>query len=353
MEHHSNHVSWMETDADVVVLPPAEELLVDSKILEKALIEYKDRKVKIGAFTACSNVTGIITPYYEMAALMHQYGGYCIVDFAASGPYVSMDMHPANPEEKLDAICFSPHKFLGGPGSCGILVFDKELHCGAPCVAGGGNVKWTDPWGGFGYTSDMEAMEDGGTPGFLQAIRAAMAIVLKDQMVVTRMHQREKELLNTCFTAFEKMEDVEIVGGNNLEVDRIGVVAFNIEGLHYNLVVRILNDRFGVQARGGWSCASTYCHYLFDIDKETSRELANRIDDCDMHGKPGWVRVSLHPTMTDGELNEVIQAVSEIRANKHWGEDYYFEPSNNEYYPKDKNMLLKVDAKRFFKLGCE
>ena len=166
MEHHSNQVSWMESDCDVVVLPPAEELLVSPNILVEALEKYSDRKLKIGAFTACSNVTGIITPYHEMAELMHKHGGYCVVDFAASAPYVNINMQPDKPEQKLDAICFSPHKFLGGPGGCGVLVFDKALHNGTPCVPGGGNVKWTDPWGGFGYTSDIEVMEDGGTPGF-------------------------------------------------------------------------------------------------------------------------------------------------------------------------------------------
>lgn len=349
MEHHSNQVSWMETNADVVVLPPADELLVNPKILETVLAEYSDRKMKIGAFTACSNVTGIITPYHEMAEIMHNHGGICIVDFAASAPYVNMDMHPENPKQKLDAICFSPHKFLGGPGTCGILVFDKELHCGRPCVPGGGNVKWTDPWGKFGYTSDIEAQEDGGTPGFIQAIRAAMAIKIKDQMTVERMHARELTLLKKCFSQLESIDGVNIVGGSNTSIPRIGAVAFNIDGLHYNLVVRLLNDYFGVQARGGWSCASTYCHYLFDIDQESSNELTNRINDNDSTGKPGWVRVSVHPTMTDDELEEIIKAVKYFSLNKSkLLKDYYFEPKNNEYYPNDSTKLLKVDTSVFF-----
>ena len=349
MEHHSNQVSWMETNADVIVLPANEDLLVNPKYLEVELKKYADRKVKIGAFTACSNVTGIITPYYELAEIMHNHGGICIVDFAASAPYVDMEMHPENPKQKLDAICFSPHKFLGGPGACGILVFDKSLHCGRPCVPGGGNVKWTDPWGEFGYTSDIEAQEDGGTPGFLQAIRAAMAIKVKDQMTVELMHEREHTLLKRCFAEFEAIEGVSIVGGSNTEIPRIGAVAFNIEGLHYNLVVRLLNDYFGVQARGGWSCASTYCHFLFDINQESSNELTSRINANDSTGKPGWVRISVHPTMTDAELTEVIRGVKALSDNKSkYAEDYYFEPSNNEYYPKDDSKLLKVDTSVFF-----
>tara|TARA_R110002072_G_scaffold200416_2_gene358155 strand:+ start:2602 stop:4086 length:1485 start_codon:yes stop_codon:yes gene_type:complete len=349
MEHHSNQVSWMETCADVVVLPPAKDVLVDPEILENALKDYKDRKTKIGAFTACSNVTGIITPYYDLAEIMHNHGGICIVDFAASAPYVDMDMHPENPKHKLDAICFSPHKFLGGPGACGILLFDKALHCGRPCVPGGGNVRWTDPWGKFGYTSDIEAQEDGGTPGFIQAIRAAMAIKIKEQMNVQLMHKRELSLLKKCFSEFESIDGLEIVGGTNTEIPRIGAVAFNIEGLHYNLVVRLLNDYFGIQARGGWSCASTYCHFLFDIDKEASNSLTERIEANNLTGKPGWVRISVHPTMADWELEELIKAVKYLRSNREsLLKDYYFEPKNNEYYPKDSDKLLKVNRQAFF-----
>lgn len=350
MEHHSNQVSWMETNADVVVLPPTDGLMVDHEILENELQKYKNRKLKIGAFTACSNVTGIITPYHEMAEVMHKYDGVCIVDFAASAPYVHMDMHPENPLQKLDAICFSPHKFLGGPGACGILVFDKCLHNGTPCVPGGGNVKWTDPWGKFGYTSDVEAQEDGGTPGFIQAIRAAMAIKIKDSMTVELMHEREFSLLKRCFSSLENMQEVTVVGGTRTDILRIGAVAFNIEGLHYNLVVRLLNDYYGVQARGGWSCASTYCHFLFDIDKETSNELTDRINENDSKGKPGWVRISVHPTMTDSELDEILKAIKSISQQKEkWLANYYFEATNNEYYPNDKSKLLEVDAEAFFK----
>ncbi|NNC69788.1 MAG: aminotransferase class V-fold PLP-dependent enzyme, partial [Flavobacteriaceae bacterium] len=162
MEHHSNHVPWMETIADVVILPCNEHKLVCPKNLEASLEKYKDRPLKIGAFTGCSNVSGIITPYHQLAKIMHQHGGYCFIDLAASAPYVKIDMHPKDPEERLDAIFFSPHKFLGGPGTCGVLVFNKELYnTDCPDVPGGGNVKWTNPWGEYGYHDDIETKEDG------------------------------------------------------------------------------------------------------------------------------------------------------------------------------------------------
>ncbi|MBE0641154.1 MAG: aminotransferase class V-fold PLP-dependent enzyme, partial [Bacteroidales bacterium] len=244
MEHHSNHTSWFETVADVVQLMPDKELLVDLDDLRRALDRHRDRKLKIGAFTACSNVTGIETPYHEMAAIMHEHGGLCFVDFAASAPYVDIDMHPADPMQKLDAIMFSPHKFLGGPGSSGVLIFDASLyHNETPDQPGGGTVDWTNPWGGYKYIDDIEAREDGGTPGFLQAIRTALAINLKDQMGVENMRKREKGMVSLAFSLFRDIPGMHILA-DNVE-DRLGILSFYLDGLHYNLVVKLLNDRYG------------------------------------------------------------------------------------------------------------
>ena len=157
MEHHSNQVPWYETNADVVILPADENNLVNPEILAEKIKKYADRKLKIGSFTACSNVSGIITPYHELAKIMHQNGGFCFVDFAASAPYVKIDMHPKDPEEQLDAIFFSPHKFLGGPGTCGVLVFNEKLYkSNIPDNPGGGNVKWTNPSGEYQYSDVIE-----------------------------------------------------------------------------------------------------------------------------------------------------------------------------------------------------
>ena len=183
---------------------------------------------------------------------MHQYNGLCFVDFAASAPYEPMNMHPENPDQQLDAIFFSPHKFLGGPGTCGVLVYDKKLHKNTiPDTPGGGNVKWTNPWGEYGYHAALETREDGGTPGILQVIRTALCIKLKEQMNPEKMKAREHELLELFHDQVSDLPEVELLCNRN--DDRIGCVSFNITGLHYNLVVRLLNDRFGIQTRGGWS----------------------------------------------------------------------------------------------------
>lgn len=350
MEHHSNQVPWYETNADVVILPADENNLVDPKILSTEIKKYADRSLKIGSFTACSNVTGIITPYHELAKIMHQNGGLCFVDFAASAPYVKIDMHPKDPEEQLDAIFFSPHKFLGGPGTCGILVFNEKLYqSDFPDNPGGGNVKWTNPLGNYCYSDVIEVREDGGTPGFLQVIRAALALELKEKMGVEQIAKREKELLDLCFSKLQKIQGLSILG--DLKSKRIGCVSFVIEDIHYNLIVRLLNDRFGIQTRGGWSCASTYAHYLFNIDEKRSRAITNELLEKNQTNKPGWVRLSLHPITTDEELLFICNAIQQVALHyKKWQKDYEYNPATNEFENPRINNTIEREVNEWFEL---
>jgi selenocysteine lyase/cysteine desulfurase len=348
MEHHSNQVSWYETNADVVILPPDENNLVDPKSLSEAIEKYSDRTLKIGSFTACSNVTGLITPYYELAKIMHQNNGFCFVDFAASAPYVKIDMHPKDPEQQLDAIFFSPHKFLGGPGTCGVLVFNEKLYkSNSPDNPGGGNVKCTNPWGGYHYSDVIEVKEDGGTPGFLQVIRTALCMALKEQMGIENIKYREKELLNLCFSVLYKIRGLSILG--DIVTDRIGCVSFIIEDIHYNLIVRLLNDRFGIQVRGGWSCASTYAHYLYNIDKNQSKKITNELLQRNQTNKPGWVRISLHPTMTNDEVLFICDAIQKVALNyKVWQKDYQYNAVTNEFETLQINESIAEEVNEWF-----
>ncbi len=335
MEHHSNQTSWLETLAEVKIIEPNKNGLVDIDNLKELLEEFKDRELKIGSFSAASNVTGIRTNYHAMAKLMHEYGGLCFVDFAASAPYVEINMHPKDPLEKLDAIYFSPHKFLGGPGTAGVLIMDKDLNkCDVPDHPGGGTVDWTNPWGQHKYVNDVEAREDGGTPGFLQTIRTALSVKLKDEMGVENILKREEELVEIAFAEFNKIPSVHILASETN--DRLGVVSFYIEDIHYNLAVKLLNDRYGIQVRGGCSCAGTYGHYLLHVDPTRSQRITDKISSGDLSEKPGWIRMSLHPTMTNDELYMVTDAIKEIIENiDEWEKDYKYEVSTNEFYYKD------------------
>jgi len=330
-EHHSNHTSWFETLADVVVLEPSADLTVNPDALRKEIIKYKDRPLLIGSFSACSNVTGYIPPYYELAKIMHENNGYCFIDFAASAPYTDIDMHPADKMHQLDAIFFSPHKFLGGPGSAGVLIFSKELYKNyIPDNPGGGTVKWTNRWGGYSYITDIEVKEDGGTPGFLQGIKAALAVTLKENMGTKKIHQREKELIELAFIELSKIENLHILAGNIR--DRLGVFSFYVDNIHHNLITKLLNDRFGIQLRGGCSCAGTYGHFLLNVDFRLSKEITDKIDAGDLSMKPGWIRLSLHPTMTDSELLFITDAIGQTIENAaDWQKDYCYDRHTNEF----------------------
>jgi selenocysteine lyase/cysteine desulfurase len=331
MEHHSNHTSWLECEVDVEVIPADARGLVDIDAIPAILARYSDRPIKIASVSACSNVTGIAAPYRDIAVLMHAAGGWCFVDFACSAPYVPIDMHPADAAHALDAIFFSPHKFLGGPGSAGILVFSQRLYgAKVPDQPGGGTVTWTNPWGGRHYYDDVETREDGGTPGILQLIRAAMAVQLKEAMGIERIREREREIVRRVFERLEPCPCVKILAGQHRE--RLPVFSFYLPGLHYNLVVRLLNDRFGIQARGGCSCAGTYGHYLLNVGPEQSHRITEHIDAGDLSDKPGWVRVSFHPVMSDAEIDAVCEAIVQVAEfGDEWARDYRQRPGENDF----------------------
>ncbi len=336
MEHHSNQTSWIETTGDVVVIQACNEGMVDLDDFSRLLEKYKDRKIKIAAVTSCSNVTGLYTPYHEMAGMIHRAGGLCFVDFACSAPYIDIDMHPAEPDEYLDAIYFSPHKFLGGPSSSGILLFNQKLYSNRiPDNPGGGTVDWTNPWGEHKYHEEIEAREDGGTPAFLQTIRVALAIQLKDQMGTTNMMAREHQLLDQIWPRLDKLPNLHVLANKNR--DRLGIISFYVDNLHFNLAVKLLNDRYGIQVRGGCSCAGTYGHYLLEVSHEYSKALTNEISAGLLSNKPGWVRLSLHPTMTDQELDYICTAIESMCAHHlEWAKDYTYDNRTNEFTHKSQ-----------------
>lgn len=331
MEHHSNQTSWIETTGDVVVISACLEGKVDLENFKGLLDKYKNRKTKIAAVTSCSNVTGLYTPYHDIAKMIHQAGGLCFVDFACSAPYIDIDMHPSDPESYLDAIYFSPHKFLGGPSSSGILIFNHKLYNNrVPDNPGGGTVDWTNPWGEHKYHDEIEAREDGGTPAFLQTIRVAMAIDIKDQMGTENMQMREHQLLEQVWPRLDKLENLHVLANDNR--DRLGIISFYVSDVHYNLAVQLLNDKYGIQVRGGCSCAGTYGHYLLEVTYEYSKQLTDQISSGIFDNKPGWVRLSLHPTMTDEELDYILTAIENLCHNhKEWAQDYTYNKKTNEW----------------------
>jgi len=350
MEHHSNQTSWLETIADVEIIPCDDDGLVDYPKLTDLLNNYKEKEMKIASVTACSNVTGIQPDYHKIAKMMHQHGGVCFVDFACSAPYVEIDMNPEDKEACLDAVFFSPHKFLGGPGTSGVLIFHKSLyHNMIPDNPGGGTVNWTNPWGEHRYLEDIETREDGGTPGFLQTIKIALAVQLKDEMGVKKIHDREKEIIEEVFHKLLPVKNLKLLAEQHQ--NRLGIFSFYIENMHYNLGVKLLNDRFGIQTRGGCSCAGTYGHFLLHVDQNASKELLDKLDQGCLIDRPGWIRMSIHPTTTDKEVLFICEAIVSLALNyKEWAKDYTYDIKSNEFLHNSFQSKERDLVRKWFKL---
>jgi len=309
-EHHSNQTMWLESLVEVRIIPALAGDQIDLEWLEADLKKEAGRKHKVASVTAASNVTGIFTPYREIARLMHAQNGWCFVDFAASAPYVEIDMHP-NDEEYLDAIYFSPHKFLGGPGTNGVLIFNQALyHNQVPELPGGGTVVWTNPWGEHRFVTDIEQRESGGTPGILQTIKTAMVVQLKEEMGMARMAEREQALNAYLFERLAGMPNIDVLSDQHH--NRLSIFSIIFKNLDYRKAVNILSDAYKIESRGGCACAGTYGHHLLNIDHCMSNSITEKIDETHQDEKPGWVRVSLHPSMSFEQVEKIAQAIEKV-----------------------------------------
>lgn len=348
MEHHSNHISWAETIADVCIIPADKNGLPCLASLEELVAKYAKRKHKFASVTAASNVTGILVDYKSIAKIMHLAGGKCFVDFACGGPYLNIDMHPENELERLDAIFLSPHKFLGGPSTSGLLIFSNELYSNSiPDHPGGGTVVWTSPYRKPRYFDNIEEREDGGTPGFLQLIRTALAIRLKESMSTTRIGEIEHAQVKYVMERFKQMPSVQLVEGHNS--NRLAIFSFYIPGINHNIIVRMLNDRFGIQVRGGCSCAGTYGHFIFGIDENQSCSIIAEVESGKALAKPGWVRMSLHPTTSAAEMKFVCDSIEAIALNHEaWSMDYEQNPSTGAVRHKNELANSAITLFRTF-----
>jgi selenocysteine lyase/cysteine desulfurase len=311
-EHHSNEVSWRESLAEVVELPLCERGHLDLDALRSALKDpaYLGRP-RIGSFSAASNVTGLLTDTRSVAKLLHRHGALAFFDFAASGPYVKIDMKPGQPDG-YDAVFLSPHKFVGGPGTPGLLCFQQHLyHLAAPSTAGGGTVRFVSRQG-HAFVDDIEAREDAGTPAILGKLRTALAFKVKETLGPARIVEREHALITQALEQLRIHPRLHLLG--NLDAPRLAVLSFLVRTsggsyLHPRLVVRLLNDLFGIQARGGCACAGPYGHALLGISDETSLRYQTCIL-SDLEGlKPGWTRLNFAPWLTRQELDFLIRAV--------------------------------------------
>ncbi|GIF00063.1 aminotransferase class V-fold PLP-dependent enzyme [Paractinoplanes rishiriensis] len=329
-EHHSNELPWRESIADVVPVGEDADGHIDLADLERLLIAYADRPLRIGSFSAASNVTGILTDTGPVAALLHRHGALSFWDFAAAAPYVPIRMA----DDRLDAVFLSPHKFIGGPQTPGVLVVRRDLiRNRVPSVPGGGTVTFVGPTG-HRYLDDPVAREEGGTPAIVESIRAGLVVALKRAVGTELIHTREQLLWRYALRRWGEHPGLEILG--NRDAARLSIVSFRVRHgrrhLHHNFVVALLNDLFGIQARGGCSCAGPYGHRLLGIDDEGSRAFQDEIG----HGcdgiKPGWVRVNFNYFITEAVRDYLVDAVELLAEHGHrLLTDYLFDPHTGRW----------------------
>ncbi len=319
-EHHSNELPWRESIADVVEIAEDPDGHIDLDDLARRLAEFSERPLKIGSFSAASNVTGIISDTSAISSLLHANGALSFWDCAAAAPYVAIEMRSpdVNGDDYKDAIFISPHKFIGGPGTPGVLVVRTDLlRNRVPSVPGGGTVAYVNPLD-HRYLADPEHREEGGTPAIVESIRAGLVFQLKEAVGTEEIRAREEDFISRAIAAWSANPNIQILG--NAEAERLSIVSFVVRAgndryLHHNFVVAALNDLFGIQARGGCSCAGPYGHRLLGIDLETSHRFEDEIaKGCEVI-KPGWVRVNFNYFISEEEFQYIIAAVDLIASD--------------------------------------
>ncbi|MCW8127344.1 aminotransferase class V-fold PLP-dependent enzyme [Microbulbifer halophilus] len=324
-EHHSNDLPWRESIADVVTIPQDSRGGIDLQALEEALELYGDRPLKIGSFSAASNVTGIRTDVDAVTQLLHSRGALSFWDYAAAAPYIAIDAEGDGEATRKDALFISPHKFVGGPGTPGILVVKKSLlPAEQPAVPGGGTVSWVGPEE-HTYLPAGERREEAGTPAIVESVRAGLVFALKDKVGAEEIEVREARWLERAFSRWRDNANIEILGGT--ELPRVSIVSIHIlrNGLplHHGFVVALLNDLFGIQVRGGCSCAGPYGHSLLHLTPEQSRALEQVVSEGESLLKPGWVRLNFNYFLDEETVDYLIESIGIIAELGHRLLPYY------------------------------
>ncbi len=321
-EHHSNELTWRETIGDVVTIGESNSGQIDLSQLACELENYSERKLKIGCFSAASNVTGICSDVDTVTGILHEHNALSFWDYAAAAPYTSIEMNQSDNTKNLlnkDVILISPHKFIGGPGTPGILVIKRKLLNNAvPSQPGGGTVSYVNTHD-HRYIADPEVREEGGTPAIIESIRAGLVFQLKDEVGATNIATLDEAFRVRAFNAWANNSNIKILGNKN--APRLAIISFIIKcgdkALHHDFVVSLLNDLFGIQARGGCSCAGPYGHRLLDIDTSQSREYEKVVMEGINGLKPGWVRLGFNYFFSEKTVDYIISAVDLI-ASQGW-----------------------------------
>jgi len=349
-EHHSNELPWRESIAELVSIELDHRGMIDLKMLEDKLRINRGRQLIIGSFSAASNVTGIKSEVGPITRLLHRYGALSFWDYAAAAPYVDIDMNPALDDSAIDAVFISCHKFVGGPGTPGLLIAKNALfNNSVPAVPGGGTVSYVTPNRHY-YLDHPERREEGGTPAIVESIRAGLVFKLQQEVGTALIEAREHALITSALKRWQNHPNINILG--NSDAPRLSIISLRIryrqQDLHYGFVVALLNDLFGIQARGGCSCAGPYGHSLLAMDRNYSDALEQQIGLGHSVLRPGWVRLNLNYFIDEESLEYLLSAV-ELIARFGWRllPFYCFDQVSGSWRYQQQAMPLGADMNSF------
>ncbi len=317
-EHHSNELPWLESIAEVVAVGLTPKGQIDLDDLEKKVASFPGRPMRLGAFSAASNVTGVVSDVSALAKIMHRYDGHVVIDYAAGGPYMPIDMHPADQAERIDAIFLSTHKFIGGPEGSGVLVAHRDFfRTRSPERPGGGTVEFVASFErtSVDYATRLDEREEGGTPAILGDVRAGIAFCVKEMIGPERIFEHDLALAASALARLGKHPNISLLGPT--DVPRLPIISFNVKRLHHDFVSALLDHLFGIQNRAGCSCAGPYGHRLLGLDRPTSEAMRQQIARGISGVKPGWVRVTLPYYASDEDIEFLLSAIEFVAEHGH------------------------------------
>ncbi|MFO0598555.1 MAG: aminotransferase class V-fold PLP-dependent enzyme [Myxococcaceae bacterium] len=317
-EHHSNELPWLESIAEVVSIDLTADGQIDLADLERKLQLFPERPMRLGAFSAASNVTGVLSDVKAVSRLMHKYAGHVVFDYAAGGPYMPIDMHPADDAERIDALFLSTHKFIGGPDGSGVLIAHRDFfRTRSPERPGGGTVDYVASFDrtSVDYVGRLDEREEGGTPAIMSDIRAGIGFCVKEMIGPARILEHDVHLAEYALSRLGRHPKIELLGPTHLQ--RLPIISFNIKRLHHDFVSALLDHLFGIQNRAGCSCAGPYGHRLLGISRDRSESYRRQIARGLIGLKPGWVRVTLPYYASDEDIEFLLSAVEFVADHGH------------------------------------
>ncbi|WP_440055356.1 aminotransferase class V-fold PLP-dependent enzyme [Pseudoalteromonas sp. T1lg65] len=311
MEHHSNdlpHRAHAKKVIHINIQDATGEFQGVDLIELEALCKAHQQQLNYIAVTAASNVSGHITPIYDIAEIAHKYGAYIVVDGAQIAAHAPIQLAQDNPQRSIDFFVFSGHKTYA-PGSPGVLIGKTQLLDQLkPEFYGGGMVSEVSKFD-YSVSGLLFDKEHAGTLNIPGIFMLATTLDFLDRVGMYSIYEKECMLTQYLIEMLQTIEGVKVYA-NTSNTQRIGAVSFNIQGLPHELLALILNDYFAIAVRNDCFCAHPFVREclvdeLWEIEDETQLPLYQ-----------GMVRASIGLYTNKADLQALEHALTCIVNNK-------------------------------------